>query len=339
MEKFVVSKDDNVYEAWPDLIKTPSEKLICIFTECEHHKIREGVRLVITESTDRGRTWTEKRGFTDVCVGEYTWNCARLSALPDGRLVACCDLTAHDSDGTVYLWFADSEGLKWEGPFETPIKGIVPSKLTVVEDGRWLLMAHRKHPETGKLTVYGRYSDDEGKTWSEEAVVAMDEKFNLCEPTILQLSDGTIVAMVRENSGMGYDGCKSFSYDNGKTWDGPYPLALCGCHRPVTTKLQSGNILITYRFAHGAGPWGCWTQNFMACITDEQSCKETERKKQRMRIIPIDHDRNEMADLGYSGVIQFDNGDIYIVNYIMDDSVNSQIRGYSLREEELIIRT
>lgn len=337
MEKWTVSRDDSVYEAWPDVVKTPSGKLICIFTECAHHLKREQVRLVTAESTDRGRTWSRKRAFTDVCVGDFTWNNARITALPDGRLAACCDLTAHDSDGTVYLWFADPEGERWEGSIETPVKGIVPNKLLELPNGRWILAAHRKDAELGKLVVYSRYSDDKGKTWSEEAIVGRDERYNLCEPTILVLSDGSLVAMMRENSGMGYDGQKSISRDNGETWEGVYPLALCGCHRPVATRLHSGRILITYRFAHGAGPWGCWTQNFMAALTDEESCREPERKKQRMRIIPIDYDRNEKADIGYSGVAQFDDGEIYIVNYIMDDSVNSQIRGYSLREDELIL--
>ncbi len=37
------------------------------------------------------------------------------------------------------------------------------------------------------------------------------------------------------------------------------------------------------------------------------------------RILPIDFDRSLRSDLGYSGCVRFDDGEIYIVNYILDD--------------------
>ena len=57
IQKFTVSRDDSIYEAWPDVIRTESDKLICVFSECEHHLDRANARLVIRESLDRGRTW------------------------------------------------------------------------------------------------------------------------------------------------------------------------------------------------------------------------------------------------------------------------------------------
>lgn len=32
VEKFTVSNDRSVYEAWPDLLQTESGKLICVFS-------------------------------------------------------------------------------------------------------------------------------------------------------------------------------------------------------------------------------------------------------------------------------------------------------------------
>ena len=54
IQKFTVSSDDSIYEAWPDRVKTEGGKLICVFTECTAHQNREKARVVITESTDRG---------------------------------------------------------------------------------------------------------------------------------------------------------------------------------------------------------------------------------------------------------------------------------------------
>lgn len=154
------------------------------------------------------------------------------------------------------------------------------------------------------------------------------------------MPDGTLVAFMRENSGEGRDCQKAVSYDNGESWEGPYRAPLPGCHRPVAGLLQSGKILITYRFMQGGKGWlGTWTQNFFAALTDVESAKARERKEQWARIMPIDFDRSPVSDLGYSGWVQFDDGEIYVVNYIVDDAPKAQIRGYSLSEQDFILES
>jgi len=51
----------------------------------------------------------------------------------------------------------------------------------------------------------------------------------------------------------------------------------------------------------------------------------------------VDFDRSAHSDLGYSGWVQFADGEIYIVNYIVDDAPKGQIRGYALRMEDFLI--
>ena len=91
IQKFNVSKDDSIYEAWPDLVKTNDGKLICVFSECEHHCDRNNTRIMIAESVDRGRTWSAKKPFTENCKSDCFFNCARISKLNDGRLAIICD--------------------------------------------------------------------------------------------------------------------------------------------------------------------------------------------------------------------------------------------------------
>ena len=55
------------------------------------------------------------------------------------------------------------------------------------------------------------------------------------------------------------------------------------------------------------------------------------------RIMPLDYDRSPVSDTGYSGWVQFDDGEIYVVNYIVDDAPNGQIRSYSLRLEDFTV--
>ena len=52
---FTVSRDDSIYEAWPDLLLTPSGRLICLFWEGTFHTDRRYSRVMLTESDDRGR--------------------------------------------------------------------------------------------------------------------------------------------------------------------------------------------------------------------------------------------------------------------------------------------
>ncbi len=59
MEKFIVSRDDSIYEAFPNVVLLPSGKLICVFLECKNHADRSYSKVVYTVSSDRGRTWSK----------------------------------------------------------------------------------------------------------------------------------------------------------------------------------------------------------------------------------------------------------------------------------------
>ncbi|GAF69172.1 unnamed protein product, partial [marine sediment metagenome] len=74
IEKFIVSRDDGIYEAFPDLALTGSGKLVCVFAECTHHSDRGYTRIMLTTSTDRGRTWSPKRPLSDALRGKPSHN-------------------------------------------------------------------------------------------------------------------------------------------------------------------------------------------------------------------------------------------------------------------------
>ncbi|WP_318615279.1 sialidase family protein [Sporosarcina sp. YIM B06819] len=339
IEKFTISRDDQIYEAWPDVVLTKDGQLICVFAECTHHNDRSFTRLVLCKSDDRGRTWSEKQHLTQGTNGIPYWNCPRISRMKDDRLIIVADkiFAGNELGGKVYYWIGNSQETAWDGPISTPVTGIVPDKLCELNNGRWILSAHDRNNE-GFLEQKLWYSDNQGGEWQGPVTVASQNGLNLCEVSILSLPDEILVAFLRENSSQGWDCYKTISYDNGESWSDAYNVPLPGCHRPVAGHLSSGRILITYRFMQGGKGWlGTWTQNFFAALTDIESVKATERKEQWTRILPIDFDRSLVADLGYSGWVQFEDGEIYIVNYIVDDAPNGQIRGYSLREENFLI--
>lgn len=349
IEKFPVSRDDAFYHAWPDLALTPSGRLVCVFSECTHHFDRSHTRIVVVTSDDRGRTWSAKKQVTPPLLKKVRtdrhWNCARITQLADGRLVVIVDRVAGEKEGnrkgeqSNWLWFSTDDGETWSEPVATPIIGIVPDQIIEIDRGpyagRWTTCA---------VTVTGGdndelwqqrcwYSDDKGLTWHGPSVIAADPSLKLCEGSIISLPEGELVCFLRENSWIGLDGYRAISRDGGKTWGELSNFPLPGCHRPTSGLLQSGNVLITYRFLQGGQPHGWSMQNFFAAITDVESCLAPSRAEAHARIMPIDYDRSPVSDIGYSGWVQFADGEIYIVTYLLDDAPKGQIRGYSLREE------
>lgn len=332
IQKFPVSNDPDWYEAFPDIALCPDGRLVCVFAECVHHRDRSQTRIVCCHSDDRGETWSEKRAITERSHGEHFYNCARIVALGDGRLavnVDYCDMPRKgvERSSKNLLYFSEDDGLTWSEPLETPVQGIVPDRLLERADGRWLISAHEKGSEQrGIQRVW--WSDDQGHSWSGPAIVGDLEGQQLCEASIVDLGD-TLVALMRENSGDGQDAFKSESHDGGETWSTPVRFPLPGCHRPVAGVLQDGRVLITHRFMQGGKGWvGHWTQNTFAAVTDKQSLLARRRCDASTRIMPLDFDRSPESDTGYTGWVQFAEGDIYVVNYILDDAPKGQIRGY-----------
>ena len=342
IKKYSISRDPQWYHAWPDVILVPDGTMLCVFNECTHHCDRSHTRIMLCESADRGRTWTPKRPLTESADGlPFYYNCPRIFSVPDGRIGVLVDrvpVEGENGDRTrqavnVLYWSLD-KGKSWSEPEILPLRGIVPDKLYVLDTGRWLTSAHYRHE--GTLTQFLRYSDDAGKTWSNEICLAHDPRYQFCEVSLLPLGGGTVVAFLRENSWLGLDCFKTVSYDNGETWGPVTKFPLPGCHRPVSGFLRNGKIFITYRFHQGGrGGWGEGFQNFFCAVTDRESVLADSREKAAVRILPVDHDFSLHSDLGYSGWVQFPDNEIYIVSYIVDDAVDKgQIRGYSLTLNE-----
>ncbi len=356
IEKMTVSRDDSIYEAFPDVALTASGKLVCVFAECTHHADRGYTRIVYTTSADRGRTWAPKRPLSCELRGQSRqdpfWNCPRITALTDGRLLAVVDRVADAPGGerelraeqSNWLWFSDDEADTWDGPHATPVEGIVPDQLVELKHGphagRWLLDAHAVLPGDSGPTWDVRcwMSDDRGATWWGPRTVASAPGLQLCEGSILELPGGELVCFMRENSFRGLDCFKAISRDGGETWEEPVAMPIPACHRPVAGMLNSGRVMITHRFMQGGKGWvGWWTQNLFAALTDVESCLAPSRGEAHTRIMPLDFDRSPESDTGYSGWVQSPDGGIFVVTYIMDDAPKAQIRGYAFREEDFVL--
>ena len=343
LEQYTVSRDDGVYECFPDMVKTNSGKLICVFRESAHHGDLDGNRLVYKESLDQGKSWSEKHALTPKSDAKFAYNCPRISCLPNGELIIICDVLnrAVNEDLLVnceqHLFRSSDDGHTWSAPESLPFKGIVPDKYHVLSNGRHIFGIHRRNPQTKKLTQYAYYSDDGGKCWTE-SVIACDERYELCEVSIVEVGNGVLVAFMRENSGLGYSCKKAFSYDYGTTWDGVYDTNIDCCHRPVVAKCENGMYFMTYRYMQGGKGWlGHWTQNLFGAFLSERSVLAKGRKEHAVRIFPISYDRSPRSDMGYSGWVEIESDRFYVVNYLVDDAPKAQIRGYAFRMDDVIL--
>ena len=343
IQQYTVSREDSVYECFPDIAQTPSGKLICVFRESEHHANLNHSRLVCKESLDHGKTWSEKTALTPIMQASFAYNCPRISVLPDGVIVVICDVLDRSTqeyylkDCVQHLFYSYDDGKTWSEPKVLPMKGIVPDRYRVLSNGRHIFGIHRKGEKTGKLTQYAYYSDDNGETWTE-TVVADDERYELCEVSIVEIEAGTLVAFMRENSGLGICCLKAISHDYGTTWEGPYETNIDACHRPTAGLCQSGNLFMTYRFMQGGKGWaGIWTQNLFGAFLSRESLLAKKRTEHTARIMPLAYDRSPKSDMGYSGWVQFDDGSFYVVTYLLDDAPKAQIRGYAFEKKDIIL--
>jgi sialidase-1 len=306
---------------------------------------------MVTTSRDRGRTWSPKRPLGEELRGDPKedpfYDCPRIVTLSDGQLAAITNHITRSSEGGAeqsnWLHFSEDEGETWSEPQETPVFGVVPDQLVELKAepyaGRRLISAHTEaETESGRQWVVRCwFSEDRGERWGGPHIIAQEPGLLLCEGSILELPGGELVCFMRENSHLGLDCFKSISTDGGETWQGPFKMPIPGCHRPVAGMLQSGKVMITHRYCQGGKGWlGWWTQNFFAALMDVESCLARERNEAHTRIMPIDYDRSPVSDCGYSGWVQFPDGEIYVVSYILDDAPKGQIRGYSLREGDFV---
>lgn len=355
-----VSCSADSYEFVPDVVILPGGKLICIYRESDSHGVQQFSRIVTRQSLDNGQTWTDRRVIVESVIDSsgvvLKWNCPRLVRLRNGRLLALCDVLpvppnefSDLTNARIVFWWSDDDGNTWSAPVETPIFGIMPDKLVELPSGAWLVATHVRmtgdqYDWAGKLVQIGHRSEDAGQTWQGPTTIGKDERYNLCEGSILPLDDGKLVCYMRENSMLGLPAFKSFSHDEGRTWEGLYPTPMSGCHRPVAGFLPSGKILITYRYQQAGmgnpsgpktdGAKSYWARNTFAYLETVESARARDLVSQGGIILPIDYDRSPYSDSGYTGWVTLPDGRVFCVNYIADDAPRTQIRGYWFSEDD-----
>ena len=336
IRQFTVSRDPAIYECHPDLAcGCDGRRLVAVFTERTHHWLdRSYSRIVCCVSDDRGQTWSPKRNLTESSSGRgFFFDAPRIANLGDGRLCVLAPRIPLDGgeravSAPMQWLFSRDNGETWSERTDLPISGIAPDKPAILPGGRIAISAHRYVDDF--LAQFMIWSGDGGATWSDPVMVAGAPGVNYCEASILPLSDGrTLVAFMRENSGRGEPCKRAVSRDLGETWEPMADFPLPGCMRPVVGRLADGRLLMLWTM-HTPGIARRMTLGTL--FTEADALASAPRG---LATFQLDYDRSPFADTGYTGWVQFPDGEICAVNYIADDAGDcAQIRGYSLRVEE-----
>lgn len=118
---------------------------------------------------------------------------------------------------------------------------------------RWLILTQYTYPDFSDTVVIVYFSDDDGETWTEK-ILKSAPPFEIqkthksirwqqysCEPTVVELSDGKLVMIVRTSQDYHY---YSVSEDKGETWTEPKQSVFHGTiTMPVLQKLSDGRIV------------------------------------------------------------------------------------------------
>ena len=346
-----IARDDNLYEAFPDICLLPSGKLLCIYRESDFH-VASTSRTMLIESEDRGHTWTNPRQLDvrrSFAADRAIWNAPRIGRLADGRLVANFDAFIFPDEADhwdwpqsllssqTFLWFSEDGGQTWTERHLTEVEGLCPDKILALTDDHWLIaIAYWSIRFPGAFRLHTVHSFDGGRTWPLCALTAEQDGYQHDEPSVVRLPDGRLLCVMRENVHTTRPSHYVLSADEGHTWSTPRPTPFYG-DRPAAGLLENSRLLVIYRNVEPApgevklnkagrhpGTWA-WLGDLAGL----------EGAGGESRFLELEYDGSESpGDYGYSGWVQFEDGEIFCVYHHRDAAPKSYIRGCWFREEE-----
>ena len=361
MEPFTISRDERYHEAWPNICIAPNGDLVCSYAEADVHGGGAVPSAVVRISEDEGRTWSEPI-VVDTLLNrprDGFMMCRSVIRLQDGSLLLAVDWTrtdftrppgaahnwsndpANGACGEVRLYRSFDNGQTWTGPEKT---GCLAVSLNIkqISDGTLFISAEHYHAEGEWWSQMLYRSTDNGKSWSEPITVLNDPRWDANEGDMVEMPGGELVMYLRENRSRTMIGMKAISYDGGATWEGPFAAGKWPINGRVSAGLlTSGDVLVMHRvggFAlqHQFGFFVESPETALAKLPYDHRAGLQPPAGLRWGI--IDNDTSAHPDYGYGGWEELPSGDVYAVNYIVDDAPRNrpQIRGYRISRRELL---
>lgn len=247
----VIDRRPGHYLCFPDVCRADDGRLLVAYNEFDRH-VGTRRRLLLRESADHGRSWSEPR-----ILRAENGHCPRFSRLSSGQM------TLSDDAGSLLFWSAN-QGRDWCSQHMAGVSHGLLDRILELDADTLLLTGHAARggvalPATRQPLIEQMVyrSTNRGQTWAPWTVLARDPNLMLCEASMVRLPDGTILALMRENSFVYEPMYACVSTDDGDTWSEPRPTPLIG-HRPTLGLTSGGGLLATYRNLGPDGGTAAW---------------------------------------------------------------------------------
>lgn len=346
VESRVICKQPGRYIGWPSVARTPDGELLAVFSGDRDQHVCPFGKTFLIRSTDDGETWSAPELVNNTPLDDrdagilacadgallVSWftshytterylsmcppaeqDCWRrhLSAISEADVAQWTQHPADDGTRRIGHWLRRSTdgGRTWDDVIAVPPS--TPHGPVELADGRLLYLGtggyDRAH-QTSALFV--AESCDSGMTWATIARIPMFPAPNefLCEPHLVEVAPGRLLAMARHEVRPSRDGHLSGllwqfeSDDGGYTWSEPRPTNILG-KPPHLLRLRDGRVLVTYGYRHA--PFGQ-----RACLSHDGG------QTWGHEIVLRDDAPN--GDLGYPASVEMDDGRILTVYYQID---------------------
>ena len=309
---FQVIAQNDLYLSFPDIIqgKTNRNELFIVYRSADAH-LPQASTLHLLHSLDSGLTWKKIYSKTlTLTKNKKAWNCPRLSYFPDGSLNIICDTKTHVretlSQLNVSIIKSYNNGKTWEEPVETEMNGMVPDRVIKFQN-KLFCANHQIKNLKNKLVQKINWSEDNGKTWKNEATIANSILHNFCEASIVNVKDKYLLAYLRDNH---ISPKKSWIYKSidGKSWKKYKKMPISG-HRIVAIPYKN-KIIGIYRD----------TKNVTLSIFVQKNNEIVETYD-----IEKEMPQNKYH-FGYAGIINYYKNLFYITYYIQHDMKKPYIK-------------
>lgn len=313
----------------------------------------------VSRSKDMGQTWTLEGPIYPGTRGRLTSDSARLTALPDGEVVAYllrADRTDHPHEGlasqktigfvpTEFLLLRSPDfGRHWSKPKHLEPSLVGPCfeiccPITPLPDGRWILPTSTWCDWQGRWAsdkkMVALVSYDRGRTWPEHWDVMRDprQRLRYWESKIVALPDGRLLAVAwayDEVAARDLPNQYALSADGGRAWSKPASMGLRG-QTLTPLALEDGRILCVYRRMDKTGLWAAigrlvknrWVNESHTPLWGVGASGLTTRSKN------MTHNFNVLR-FGAPCLCRLPDGAIFVAFWCYEDCV-SNIRWFKLR--------
>lgn len=245
----------SIHSMFPFICQRRDKSLLAIHTVGEAFESVDS-KACISYSYDGGKSWSEPKVMFDRSKFGYpVSDYCKPTVLADGRIVALgyaycrkdvsLPLSNEKSGGLlddfVFYSISEDEGKTWgemteiECAWGPHVEASAP--ITVLQNGTWITPITGFPTWEGEMTsaLCGRMlrSEDEGKTWNDNAVCMVFENRQVTyyEQRACQLESGVVICIGWNEdvvTGERLENHYTVSYDNGKTWCKPISTGVLG---------------------------------------------------------------------------------------------------------------